>query len=357
MQYSQVWMVWRKAAILLTPLVLFAGLSSYAGIPRSPQETAELASALAYLAGVWQDIDNPDFFLELAGSQLLIASSGRIQEAATVLKPLDEGLLVCKDSHEVRLLLRRVAERIQFLDSTEGKERRLKRVNFKPEALSLSLDLPSPSPLSEERLLSVQREIRTRYESDQALLRRQARSKRESPPWLKDPGSSMIERKLPEVDFEIIDQWGANTSYIRNLVQEVGWIDVRRFGYPTSQEAFFLIQHSWDPALILSVLPRVRDEVDAGLMDGSVYALLFDRAQLALGRPQRFGSQVLRSAGGDVLVLPLERPEEVDARRRKWGLPPLKDYVRIFGASEVRFSTECSALSSPHTQPGSRSGM
>lgn len=105
-----------------------------------------------------------------------------------------------------------------------------------------------------------------------------------------------------------------------------------------------LVQHSWDSALLLSVLPYLKKDVDAGLMAGESYALLYDRAQLALGRPQRFGSQVARDSNGGLIVLPLEDAEHVDARRKEWSLQPLKDYVGVFGAPEVKLSTECSAL-------------
>jgi len=170
-------------------------------------------------------------------------------------------------------------------------------------------------------------------------------------PWLRESGSVTVPSSKPEgVDFRSVERSGINAEYIRNLILEIGWLDAKRFGYPTSTNAFVLVQHSWDPSLMLSVLPRVKQDVDAGLMAGESYALLYDRAQLALGWPQRFGSQVVRSSSGEWIVLPLEDPEEVDARRKEWGLQPLKDYVGLFGAPAVKLSAECSALTTPSHQ-------
>lgn len=96
---------------------------------------------------------------------------------------------------------------------------------------------------------------------------------------------------------------------------------------------------------MLAVLPELKRDVDAGRMDADTYVLLFDRLQLALGRLQRFGSQVATDETGALVVLPVEDPSKVDALRRDRGLIPLKEYVHVFGASEVRFSQACKGLS------------
>ncbi len=42
------------------------------------------------------------------------------------------------------------------------------------------------------------------------------------------------------------------------------------------------------------------------------------------------------------MVLPVEDSARIEERRRKLGLVRLADYVKAFGASEVRFSSACS---------------
>lgn len=133
-----------------------------------------------------------------------------------------------------------------------------------------------------------------------------------------------------------------NTEFIRELISEVGWIDVERFGRDASDAAFLLVQHSWDVPLMLAVLPQLKRDVDAGRMGTDVYALLYDRLQLALGLRQLYGTQIARDDRGNAVVLPVEDAAGVEERRRRFGLIPLADYVKVFGASEVRFSPACS---------------
>jgi len=341
--------------VKLATVFLFLGTTSCSyHQTTSQQPKSGPVEAPGSTGGVWQDQGDPEFFLEVEGTQILIATGGRVREAATILQPASDGLLVCEDGHELRLRVRRVGAALSLFHPKEGKERRLARIDYKPAALSLVLQMAEPLPLPAERVLSIQREVRLRREAEHALFR-QNRPRQEAPfPWLQSSSPSAPPGFLSnagEIDLRVIDRYGDNGEYMRNLVQEVGWLDVRRFGYPSSHEAFFLVQHSWDLPLMLAVLPRIKEDAVAGLIDGGAYALMFDRAQLTLGRAQRFGSQVARGPAGEVVVLPLEDPQEVDARRQQWGLQPLKDYVRLIGASEVRLSTECSALAHSPTPP------
>jgi hypothetical protein len=81
-------------------------------------------------------------------------------------------------------------------------------------------------------------------------------------------------------------------------------------------------------------------------MDAVPYVLLLDRLELSLGKRQRYGSQVATDERGEIFVLPVEDPAKVDALRESLGLIPLKEYVQVFGASEVKFSQDCQGLSS-----------
>jgi hypothetical protein len=169
-------------------------------------------------------------------------------------------------------------------------------------------------------------------------LQRNTKRKTPSLPWLRQsaPDSAVVDRQLQWA--ELTDE---NAQYMRRILAEIGWIDVPRFGYSTSKAAFLIVQHSWDIPLMLSVLPRLQEDVKADRIESEEYALMYDRVHLALGYPQRYGSQVITEESGDVLVLPVEEPGRVESLRRELGLIPLIDYVRIFGATKVRFSQAC----------------
>jgi hypothetical protein len=127
-----------------------------------------------------------------------------------------------------------------------------------------------------------------------------------------------------------------NREYLKALIQEVGWIDLHRFGPEGTGNAIIMAQHSEDLPLMRAVLPFVeKDCKNAG--DGSVmYAILYDALQIHLGRKQRYGTQTGRDSEGNPMVLPLEDASRVEQFRKEIGLPPLAEYLKL--ASEGLYS-------------------
>ena len=273
---------------------------------------------------------------------MVIAFQGRVREAGTILETTAEGVRVCLIGREETLSLTPGKERLIFRDEKRGKTRELRRIDQKPDALFLQMTIPDPMPLSEERTAAIQREIRLRSDAEQEILLGQGRGARSRDlPWLQTTSPVDGEQRPESLNLLIAARTTANTEYLRSLIAEVGWIDAARFGYGTSNAAFLLLQHSWDLPLMLAVLPRLKADVDAGLMEKEPYALLYDRAQLARGLRQRYGSQVIRQETGEIIVLPVDEPDQVDVRRKEMGMIPLRQYVGIFGASGVKISSAC----------------
>jgi hypothetical protein len=133
-----------------------------------------------------------------------------------------------------------------------------------------------------------------------------------------------------------------NTARLRELVRDVGWIDVDRFGPEASDAAFLIVQHSGNLALMLAALPRIELDVRRKLLDAQAYALLYDRVQVMLGEKQRFGTQLGHAADGSYVVMPLEDRARVDDFRREIGLFPLKQYLEFLQEhtpmKDVRFA-------------------
>jgi len=121
-----------------------------------------------------------------------------------------------------------------------------------------------------------------------------------------------------------------NTAYVKKLIEEVGWIDGRRFGKEASNTAFLIVQHSGDLRLMLTALPEIEKDVKTGQADGQGFALLYDRTQIMLGRPQRYGSQLARNSNGQVQMLPLEDRSKVDEFRQSLHMQPLAEYLKHF---------------------------
>ncbi|MBA3709494.1 MAG: hypothetical protein H0W83_11830 [Planctomycetes bacterium] len=131
--------------------------------------------------------------------------------------------------------------------------------------------------------------------------------------------------KMGEVDRD-------NTTWLKTLVGELGWIDATRFGAEAANTAFLIVQHSGDLPLMIAALPAIELDVKKKKIDCQGYALLFDRTQLYLGRKQRFGTQVGQNDKGEMIVLACEHPAEVEKRRKEIGLFPLSQYLGFFAS-------------------------
>jgi hypothetical protein len=174
-----------------------------------------------------------------------------------------------------------------------------------PKVLKLEpMPLPSPAPLPPDRLAALRDELQSRATEDQRV-------------------------RTEEVGHE---EWRRvdrdNTDWIRGVLTDVGWIDRERFGTDANNQAFLLVQHSGDPAMLQVVVPLLADE------DGQNYALMYDRLQIGLARPQRYGTQIGIDAAGRQGLLEIENLEHVDERRAEVGLSPITEYLELFGLDE-----------------------
>ncbi len=189
-----------------------------------------------------------------------------------------------------------------------------------PEELLLRpLKLGAAGAVDATRLKQIQDELAVRLDKDQAVRKKLMGAGPANPPTQADYAEMM------KTDID-------NTAYVKKLVTELGWIDAGRFGFITSNAAFLIIQHSGDLPLMLAALPEIEKDVKTNKGLGQAYALLYDRTQLMLGKPQRYGSQV-GQVDGKMAVLPLEDRKKVDEYRKSMGMEPLADYLSHFGAS------------------------
>lgn len=127
-------------------------------------------------------------------------------------------------------------------------------------------------------------------------------------------------RQMQEAD-------AANLPKVEAILAKHGWLGPEDVGMDASGAFFLVIQHS-DPATQKKYLPVMREAVKAGKARGASLALLEDRIALGEGRPQTYGSQLLREGDGPLFVQAIEDPDHVDERRASVGLPPMADYVK-----------------------------
>jgi len=134
--------------------------------------------------------------------------------------------------------------------------------------------------------------------------------------------STTIWRRIGAVD-------GANTTYVKSVLPPDGWFRSRRDGAEVARHAWLIVQHSPDEAFQRTVTARMRPLVASGDARGADYALLYDRTEMAAGRPQLYGSQMTCS-GGRWQTATTAEPAGVDRRRADMGLRPVAEYLKKF---------------------------
>ena len=129
---------------------------------------------------------------------------------------------------------------------------------------------------------------------------------------------------------------------LRAIVTARGWPGRRLVGDDAAHAAWLILQHS-DSAYQRKMLPVIHARVLRGDVRAADGALLEDRVRMGQGRKQRYGSALRNTTtpGAAPVLYPIEAEECVDQRRARVLLPPLADYLAMFGVRHVRPNTRC----------------
>lgn len=119
----------------------------------------------------------------------------------------------------------------------------------------------------------------------------------------------------------VIDE--KNTQKLKNIIKKYGWPTISLVGRKSSNLAWLLIQHSnlkfqEECLLLLKKAVKKNDALPKNL------AYLIDRIRISKNKPQFFGTQFKMGVNGNLTPFPIYKPKEVNKRRNKYGLDPLK---------------------------------
>ncbi len=121
----------------------------------------------------------------------------------------------------------------------------------------------------------------------------------------------------------------ANTTWLKVYVARWGWPTSQQIGPEAVEAAFLIVQHAvHDTAFMRAMLPAVEAAYRRGDLNGGSVALLTDRIEVKSGHPQVYGTQLSLQNGRWVLDPIVDSPH-VDERRRRMGLPPMAEYLRL----------------------------
>ncbi len=121
-----------------------------------------------------------------------------------------------------------------------------------------------------------------------------------------------------------------NLKVLDSIVSHRGWPKKSEVGRSASVGAFLVIQHQELPVQ-KKYFPFIEKAVKQQEADKSDLALLTDRIRIFEGKKQIYGSQVITDAKGEFDYKTLVDPSNVNKRRKKMDLPPIEEYLQMFG--------------------------
>jgi hypothetical protein len=123
-----------------------------------------------------------------------------------------------------------------------------------------------------------------------------------------------------------------NLKWLRGVIDQHGWPGAALAGEDGASAAWLIAQHAdMDRAFQRRCLDLMTEAAGAGQVDPRELAYLTDRVLLAEGKPQEYGTHVVR-AGRGYQPAELRDPDGVDQRRAAASLQPLAEYLRGFGS-------------------------
>lgn len=132
------------------------------------------------------------------------------------------------------------------------------------------------------------------------------------------------------IDPQFLRRWQdldrRHTAVLCEIVAEHGWPGLALVGIRGAEAAWLLAQHAdLDDQRVFR--PLLQAAVQAG--DATVLQLAFldDRIAMREGRPQWYGTQMIRQGTSLFRLYEVEEPDTLDARRAEIGLGPVADQL------------------------------
>ncbi len=135
----------------------------------------------------------------------------------------------------------------------------------------------------------------------------------------------------PSIQQFLIDMDEFHTGKMKEILKRHGWPSISKFGAEADYHAWMLVQHAdADPIFQAGCLFILSQLVEMGETAQKNYAYLYDRVTLKfqhLGMKQKYGTQI-NISGNTFKILPFEGTlSELNQRRLKMGLSPIKTYL------------------------------
>ena len=117
-----------------------------------------------------------------------------------------------------------------------------------------------------------------------------------------------------------------NRAVLLRIFEQYGWPKSSVIGTDAAHDFWLLVQHQ-TPEIQQRWLPEMEKAAKSGEASKSDYAYLYDRVQVGLGKPQRWGSQV-KCQDGEPVLAPVDDPAGLEERRKALFLLPVAEYLK-----------------------------
>lgn len=123
------------------------------------------------------------------------------------------------------------------------------------------------------------------------------------------------------------DQSAQHVAFLKKIFCDHDWIDINTFGREADMHAWLLVQYAdHDLAFQKEVLAKLELLYPAHQTRAAHFAFLHDRIETNEGRSQLYGTQGYVK-NKQWVVCTVDDPDNLDARRKKMGMLPMKDYI------------------------------
>ena len=158
-------------------------------------------------------------------------------------------------------------------------------------------------------------------------------------------------RQLTDAELRAISERdAADTKRLSEILDEYGFPGVKLVGLNATRAFVTMLLHSPSLELQKRALPHVERAVRRKEIPPDDFAMLTDDVLTHEHRPQLYGTN-FNFVGDKVALGDTQDPARLDERRRKIGLPPIRDYARQL-ADFYRKAVDESSL--PPARPRSR---
>ena len=121
---------------------------------------------------------------------------------------------------------------------------------------------------------------------------------------------------------------GPNTKRIEEIFARFGFPDTQMVGKEGLEAFMLLLQHSPSDRLREQAEKPITRAFKRKELPPQEYANFIDRLRLHQGKPQIYGSG-FETKDGKLVLSRTRDPKNLDKRRKKIGLPPMSEYIKI----------------------------